>query len=155
MRTLRLAVVSAFAAASVAASAFAALAQETVVVPTRVIYPGETVTTADVQSVALRRSKAGLPPIAFDRDEVEGRVARRTLLPGRLIALSSLRDAYAVEPGKPVQVQFIQGTLTISAVGVPLQAGSAGDLIRVRNIDSGVVFSGTVMADGTVRVGAS
>lgn len=152
MRKLRLAVVSAVAAASVAASAFA---QETVVVPTRVIYPGETVTTADIQSVALRRSKSGLPPIAYDRDDVEGRVARGTLLPGRLIALSSLRDAYAVEPGKPVQVQFIQGTLTISAVGVPLQSGSVGDLIRVRNIDSGIVFSGTVMADGTVRVGAS
>jgi flagella basal body P-ring formation protein FlgA len=155
MTALRLAVVCTFAAAAVAASAFAAFAQEMVVVPTRVIYPGETLSTADIQSVALRRSKAGLPPIAFDRDEVEGRVARSTLLPGRLIALSSLRDAYAVEPGKPVQVQFIQGTLTISVVGVPLQAGSAGDMIRVRNIDSGVVFSGTVMADGTVRVGAT
>jgi flagella basal body P-ring formation protein FlgA len=69
--------------------------------------------------------------------------------------MSSLRDPYAVEAGKPVQVQFIQGALTISAIGVPLQAGSVGDLIRIRNIDSGVVFSGIVMADGTVRVSAS
>ena len=38
---------------------------------------------------------------------------------------------------------------------VPLQPGSAGDLVKVRNLDSGAVFTGTVMADGTIRVGAS
>ena len=35
-----------------------------------------------------------------------------------------------------------------------LQDGSAGDLIRVRNIDSGAVIMGVVQPDGTVRVGA-
>ncbi|MBO6726762.1 MAG: flagellar basal body P-ring formation protein FlgA [Rhizobiaceae bacterium] len=150
--TLRRFMIAPIAAAILAASAVMAFAQEMVVVPTRVVYPGELVTTADLQAVLLQRSKAGLPPIAYDHSEVEGKVARRTLLPGRLIALSSLRDAYAVEAGKPVQVQFVEGALTISAVAVPLQPGSVGDLIRVRNIDSGIVFSGTVMADGTVRV---
>ncbi|MBO6718572.1 MAG: flagellar basal body P-ring formation protein FlgA [Rhizobiaceae bacterium] len=156
--SLRAYVLAACGAAVLAAQALAAMpaaAQEMVVVATRVVYPGETVTSDALQSVALRRSKAGLPPIAYDRTEVEGRVARRTLLPGRLIALSSLRDAYAVEAGKPVQVLYVQGGLTISAIGVALQPGSTGDLIRVRNSDSGVVFSGTVMGDGTVRVGAT
>ena len=36
-----------------------------------------------------------------------------------------------------------------------LQPGAAGDLVKVRNIDSGKILSGTVMADGTVRVGAT
>ncbi|MBO6538114.1 MAG: flagellar basal body P-ring formation protein FlgA [Rhizobiaceae bacterium] len=152
--TLRRFMIAPIAAAVLAASAVMAFTQEMVVVPTRVVYPGELVTTADLQAVLLQRSKAGLPPIAYDHSEVEGKVARRTLLPGRLIALSSLREAYAVEAGKPVQVQFVEGALTISAVAVPLQPGSVGDLIRVRNIDSGIVFSGTVMADGTVRVSA-
>jgi flagella basal body P-ring formation protein FlgA len=38
---------------------------------------------------------------------------------------------------------------------VALQPGAAGDLVKVRNVDSGKIFSGTVMADGTIRVGAS
>jgi flagella basal body P-ring formation protein FlgA len=38
---------------------------------------------------------------------------------------------------------------------VTLEPGSAGDVIKVRNMDSGRVFSGIVMADGTIRVGAS
>ena len=54
-----------------------------------------------------------------------------------------------------MQVYFIAGQLTISATAVTLQSGAAGDLVKVRNPDSGKVFSGTVMADGTVRVGAS
>jgi flagellar basal body P-ring formation protein FlgA len=143
------------AAIFAALQAFPAAAQDMVVVPTRVVYPGETVTSDALQAVAFRRTRAGLPPIAIERRDVEGRVARRTLLPGRLIALSSLRDSYAVEAGKPVQVVYMQGGLIISAVAVPLQPGSVGDLVRVRNLDSGVVFSGTVMADGTVRVGAT
>ncbi|TIO47611.1 MAG: flagella basal body P-ring formation protein FlgA, partial [Mesorhizobium sp.] len=47
------------------------------------------------------------------------------------------------------------GALTISAAGVTLQPGAAGDLIKIRNVDSGKIISGTVMADGTIRVGAS
>jgi len=38
---------------------------------------------------------------------------------------------------------------------VTLQPGAAGDLVKVRNIDSGKIFSGTVMADGSIRVSAS
>ena len=50
---------------------------------------------------------------------------------------------------------FVAGGLTISVTAVTLEPGSAGDLVKVRNIDSGAIFSGIVMADGTVRVGAS
>jgi flagella basal body P-ring formation protein FlgA len=38
---------------------------------------------------------------------------------------------------------------------VTLEPGSAGDLVKVRNIDSGKILSGTVMADGSIRVGAT
>ena len=45
------------------------------------------------------------------------------------------------------------GPLTITASAVSLQPGSPGDLIRVRNVDSGKVLSGTVLANGTIQVG--
>ncbi len=52
-------------------------------------------------------------------------------------------------------VLFSGNGLVITATAVTLEPGSAGDVIKVRNTDSGRVFSGIVMADGTVRVGAS
>ncbi|MBN9252675.1 MAG: flagellar basal body P-ring formation protein FlgA, partial [Mesorhizobium sp.] len=92
--------------------------------------------------------------VATKLDQLDGKVAKRTLLPGRYITINSIRDAWLVEQGAAVQVYFLAGGLTISATAVTLQSGSAGDMVKVRNIDSGKVFSGTVMADGTIRVGA-
>ncbi len=148
-------IVSGIAATILAAGlSWPAAAQESVVVPNRVIYPGQEITADALDIVPLRRRLPDPQAIVLDMGQAVGRVARRTLLPGRLIATASMRDAYLVEPGAPVQVFFIQGSLVISATGVPLQAGVAGDMIRVRNLDSGVVFSGVVMGDGTVRVGS-
>ena len=42
--------------------------------------------------------------------------------------------------------------MIIVAYGSALQAGGVGDLIRVRNQDSGLVVSGRVQADGSIRV---
>jgi flagella basal body P-ring formation protein FlgA len=84
--------------------------------------------------------------------EVLGKVTTRTLLPGRTIPVGALRDAWAVERGKTVALVYSGGGLTITAVGTPLQNAAIGDFIRVRNIESGVIISGTVMGDGTVQV---
>ncbi len=132
-----------------------AAAQETVLIPTRTIYPGETITADLLQEVPLRRQLRNPGAVERDWRALDGKVARRTLLPGRMIPTGSVRDAWIVEPGKPVQVLYVQGGLEIAVSAVALQAGAAGDLVRLRNVDSGTVFSGTVMADGTVRVSAS
>jgi flagellar basal body P-ring formation protein FlgA len=132
-----------------------ALAQEIVHIPNRVIYPGETVDLAALKEVTLKPGKVIPPAVVFRVPEIEGKVAKRTLLPGRYIPATSLREAWLVEQGASVQVTFVSGALTISATAVTLQSGAAGDFVKVRNIDSGKVFSGTVMADGSIRVGAS
>ena len=132
-----------------------AIAQETVIIPTRVIYPGETITGDLLEEVPLRRRLKNPQAVMLAIGQIDGKVARRTLLPGRMIPVNYVRDAWLVEPGSPVQVRFVHAGLEISVAGVPLQAGAAGDVIKIRNVDSGIVFTGTVMADGTVRVSAS
>ena len=124
-------------------------------VPTRVIYPGETVSAEALQEMMLRQPPRGAASIARTPGDLEDKVARRTLLPGRLIPLSYVREPYLVEQGSTVTAVFTDGPLTISVLAVPLQPGAAGDFIKVRNVDSGAVFTGIVMQDGTVKVGAS
>ena len=148
LRTIMLAAALAVSAGTVST----AFAQQTVIIPTRVIYPGEIVTTDSLEEVPLRRQVKNLGALALEFGQLEGKVARRTLLPGRMIPVASVRDAWLVEPGKPVQVRFVHGALEISISGIPLQAGAAGDMVRVRNADSGSVFSGVVMSDGSIRV---
>lgn len=125
--------------------------QETAVVPARTIYPGEEISMDLVREVVVTNPnlRAGYAALA---SEVVGKVTTRTLLPGRTIPTGALRDAWAVERGATVQLVFAGGGLTITAVGSPLQNAAIGEFIRVRNIESGIIVSGTVMGDGSVRV---
>lgn len=143
------------ALAALLALASPALAQEIVLIPNRVIYPGETVELSSLREVTLKPGKIIPAAVAILPAELDGMIARRTLLPGRYIPVSSLREAWLVERGAAVQVTFVAGALVISATAVTLEPGAAGDLVKVRNLDSGKVLSGTVMADGSIRVGAT
>lgn len=128
-----------------------ALAQDTAVVPTRVIYPGEIVSAEQLNVVAVTNPNLS-GGYARTKEEVVGMVTKRTLLPGRTIPTSGLREAFAVKRGASVRLTFAIGNMLISASGTPLTDASVGELIKVRNIDSGSIVSGTVMADGTVQV---
>ncbi len=138
-------------AAALAASRTAAAETSFAVVPKRIIYPGEELQPGQLEEVEVTN-----PNIASGYAErisaVAGLVTRRTLLPGRIILVSSLREPFAVSRGSSVKLVFENGPLRITAMGTPLQDAAIGELIRVRNKDSGITVSGTVMADGTVHV---
>lgn len=123
----------------------------TAVVPVAIIYPGEEVNAGRIQVVDVTN-----PNLAGDyarrAQEVVGMIARSTLLPGRTIPVSSLREPFAMTRGSTVRLTFNIGSLTISAAGSPLADALVGEVIRARNLDSGVIVSGTVMSDGTIHV---
>lgn len=123
----------------------------TAVVPERTIYPGEELFAELVREVVVTNPNltAGYAAVT---NQVLGKVTTRTLLPGRTIPVAALRDAWAVVRGKSVPLVFYGGGLTITAIGTPLENASVGDFIRVRNIETGVIISGTVMDDGRIRV---
>jgi flagellar basal body P-ring formation protein FlgA len=141
----------ALAVAVLGLGAGVALAQNTAVIPKQVIYPGEIISSTQVDVVAVTNPNlAG--GYARTKEEVVGMVAKRTLLPGRTIPVNGLREAFAVKRGTSVRLTFSIGNMLISASGTPLTDASVGEIVKVRNIDSGSIVSGTVMADGTVQV---
>jgi flagella basal body P-ring formation protein FlgA len=123
----------------------------TAVVPLQIIYPGEVISAGRVEEVDVTNPNLS-GGYAQKTSEVTGMVSKRTLLPGRTITLSALREPYAVTRGTPIRLTFSMGTMTISAGGTPLEDAAVGDVIRVRNTDSGTIVNGTVMADGTIQV---
>ena len=130
----------------------AALADaRTAVVPKRIIYPGEEIDASQLEEVEVTNPNI-VKGYVDDITAVSGMVSKRTLLPGRVILVSALRQPFAVSRGTTVQLVFDGGALVLRAAGTPLQDASVGELIKVRNKDSGVIVSGTVMADGTVHV---
>ncbi|MEQ1954277.1 flagellar basal body P-ring formation chaperone FlgA [Mesorhizobium sp. CN2-181] len=141
------------AALAALAGAAPVFAGEAVLVPNRVIYPGETLAAEALKEVILAEGKVPPANVVIVLAGLEGKVAKRTLLPGRYVQANALREAYLVEKGVPVEMVFVAGSLSISATAVTLEPGAVGDVVKVRNIDSGKVVSGIVMADGTVRIG--
>jgi flagella basal body P-ring formation protein FlgA len=121
------------------------------VVPTSTIFPGDLVSSDQVVEVEVTNPNLE-PGYTSDVREVIGKVAKRTLVPGRTIPAGSLRDPFTIERGKAVRILFNVGGLTISASGASLQDAMAGDSVRVRNVESGVIVIGTVRTDGNVEV---
>ena len=122
-------------------------------VPATTIYPGEIIDDGMVTERTVQPAQVGRLMIVPDRSELVGKVARRTLLPGRPVPVVAVAVPDLVPRGKPVEIVFQEGGLTILAQAMTLEAGSAGDVIRVRNLDSGLIIKARVHADGTVRVG--
>ncbi len=127
---------------------------EVVLIPNRVIYPGETIELTALKQVTLIPGKHKPDAMATRTEELQGKIAKRTLLPGRYIPSAAIREAWLVEQGAAVQVFFIAGGLTISATAVTWPCWSLLSR-RLSNSDSGKILSGTVMADGTIQVSAS
>jgi flagellar basal body P-ring formation protein FlgA len=119
-------------------------------VPKMTLYPGDTITAELLQDRLFKSNWAARQAVFRNSERLIGKVARLTLLPGRPIPLNGVREAYAVEQGKTTLVIFQVGGLTITSYGIPVQSGSVGDIVSLRNIDSGSMVTGIVQPDGTV-----
>jgi len=134
------------------APAVCALAQDTAApTPRVVIYPGDIIREDMLADLPANTAK-GMEQYAETRSAVVGKMSHRTLLPGAAIPLAGLDSPRLVSNGAPVELMYMEGGLTIVTQGSAMQDGAAGDVIKVRNSDSGVTVTGAVQRDGTVRV---
>ncbi len=135
-------------------SAPAALAQEaSAPTPKSVIYPGDLIRDDMLADQPQGGVRDGGGPFVEDRALIVGKVARLTLLPGHAIPFAGVSNRKVVANGAEVKLIYAEGDLLIVTTGAALQDGSIGDVVRVRNSDSGVTVSGAVQPDGSVKVG--
>jgi len=123
------------------------------IVPVRAIYPGQVVSNAGLGNKNFYIKADAVSLYVTNIEQVMNKVARHTLIAGRPIALSALGNPVLVSRGQTAKLVYSSGDLRITAIGVALQPGSSGDFIKVRNVDSGRVITGTVLEDGSVQVG--
>ena len=122
-------------------------------VPAITIYPGDTIKESMLKERSFLSTFRVRSAVIESPVQLIGKVARRTLLPGEAIPANAVDDAQLVTRGVTTQIIFQEEGLTISAMGAPLQSGSLGEQIRVRNVDTGRIILGVVQADGTIRIG--
>ncbi len=138
--------------ACVSSARMAAAEELELPVPRAVIYPGDVLSEESLVSRAFIAHTVARSTIHETRDALVGKVAKRTLLPGQPIPVSAIRDPYVVTQGKTAMVVFEWGGLMITTNALALQNGGIGDVVSLRNLDSGAVIRGTVASDGSVRL---
>jgi flagellar basal body P-ring formation protein FlgA len=140
------------AASTLAAAAPAQATNLDLPVPRVTIYPNETISAEQLTERAFVAHTVTRSSVFVETQALVGKVAKRTLLPGQPVPVNAIRDPYLVTQGKPSLVVLENGVLTITMQAIPLQNGGAGDIVALRNPDSGIVIHGTVERDGTVRL---
>lgn len=122
-------------------------------VPTRTVYPGQEISSKGRLEIRHFRASYGSSLNAVkDHQQVQGKIATKTLVPLRPILLKFLREPHMVQSGARSKLIFKKGNLTITAMVTALQSGSVGDVIRVRNIDSGKFLMARVRPNGDLEV---
>lgn len=121
-------------------------------VPKMTLYPGDVIGDDNLVERAFVARTVARSTVFEDRQGVVGKVAKRTLLPGQPILISAVRDPYLVTQGKVALVVFEANGLTITSMAMPLQNGGLGDMVSLRNPDSGTIIKGMVASDGTIRL---
>ncbi|MGO9673068.1 MAG: flagellar basal body P-ring formation chaperone FlgA [Methylocella sp.] len=133
-------------------SALSASLSDALPVPEITIYPGDAIKDDWLIDREFSLTSSARGGFVSNRETIVGKIARRTLLPGAPIPLNAVSTAKIVANGARVRMVFEEGALTIAAYGAALQDGGVGDVISLRNLDTGLTVSGTIQADGSVRL---
>jgi len=141
-------------AACVAASGMADAANvvRTVYVPRGVIYPGDVITMDALVQGRFVRDDASPPVFGENADDLVGKVARRTLMRGELVPNSAVRQQDLIIQGRPYKLTYRSEFVSIVGTGIPLQSAAAGQMVSVRNPDTGLVIKARVEEDQTLVV---
>ncbi|AKK19979.1 flagellar basal body P-ring formation protein FlgA [Candidatus Liberibacter africanus] len=121
------------------------------VVPSVVIAAGEVINDFQLKEVEVTNPNIK-GSYARSIKDVVGLVTRRTLLPDHIIPLSVLHRPYVIFRGTKVRLILLKGNMTISTFGIALSDASIGDVVSVRNSDTGVIVSGSAEDSNTVRI---
>ncbi|MEM8748807.1 MAG: flagellar basal body P-ring formation chaperone FlgA [Pseudomonadota bacterium] len=133
-------------------SSIAPTLAEQAIVSTRTVYPGQTIEAVDLKAVILTKPPRIRYAFVTKHENAIGKIAVRTILPGRFIATTSLKVAPVVRAGEPVRVRLRNAGLQIEVLAMALADGAAGETIRLRNPASGKVFAAKLHADGSAEV---
>lgn len=122
-------------------------------VPSLTLYPGDRISAEAMIDKVFTVNAANLQSYVIDIRQLEGKYAKRTLVAGQPIALTSIKERDAVQKGVAAPAVFETGGLVITTVLMPLESGAAGALIQARNIESGLTVQARVGGDGRLIVG--
>jgi len=90
-------------------------------------------------------------PVAVDSDLTD-LCASRTIRTGEVLTGRYLKRRQLIKRGDMVQIEYVSGSLIITAVGEAAQPGARGDFIKVKSLSSNRIIMAEVEDEQKVRV---
>ncbi len=90
-----------------------------------------------------------------DISTIIGKTTTKPLSEGKMVFEDDIRSPILVAKNSTVSALYKTKTIEIKALAVALDDGGEGDIIRLKNFDSGKIFKAVVQADGNVLVSAA
>ena len=122
-------------------------------VPRATVQPGDVISEDMIIIRRFPEQTTRRFQVVTSRQEMVGKVARRTLQPGHPVPATAIAPDVVIKRGEPARLVFQEGGLFINAQAEALQNGTVGAFVRVRNIDSGLIVTGKVQTDGSILIG--
>lgn len=85
-------------------------------------------------------------------ENLGGYRAKRNLNKGKILTTSAIEPMPDIERGREVSIVYVDGLCRITAVGVALQSGMAGEYVKVKNKASGKIIVARVVDETAVAV---
>jgi len=124
--------------------------RDSAIVAARTVEAGHVLSAEDLRIVP--RTRWGPPAEAATPHVTAGWVAKRVLMVGAEVPEGSVMPPPLVHPGDAVVVEWRRGAVLITLEGTALDAGGAGQTVRVRIGQNRGAKNGTVLATGIVRL---
>ena len=90
--------------------------------------------------------------VFFGTDELDGAIAKSSIYPGQIVSAAKVMAPKVVKRNQIVRVQTQLGSLVIQSQAQAMSDGAAGDILRLRNLQSKEEFTGIVGKDGVLTV---
>ena len=125
--------------------------EEAAAVASSVIPPGAPV-EADLLRTSFRPAMRPVWSAAQSAPVSPQGISRRAIRAGEAVLAGTLQPAILVRAGQLVQVTAKCDNMNITTTATPLANGYRGDSVRIRSVDNGRVFIGTVIGPQLVEV---
>ncbi|SNY92183.1 flagella basal body P-ring formation protein FlgA [Cohaesibacter sp. ES.047] len=147
------AIALAFGVGMLASYAEAASRVVSLPVPKVTLKRGDVINLTVLEQKSFQANRIDRFNIVPKSGELLGKEVTRELIAGMPIHRAAVAHREIIKRGAPAQLIFREQGLNIIAYVEPLEDGVIGDVIRVRNLDSGLIVSGVVQPDGTISIG--
>ena len=124
-------------------------------VPRNVIFPGQVISAALLRDRMVPVDYLNRVSVQVSTKATIGMVARTTLMPNQPIFTNAIVEPDVVRVNRPTIMEYVSGTLRITAEVLPLVSAKKGEFVRARNIHNGSIVTGIAMADGTIQAKAT